>query len=307
MVEHAWTRADQRRAVERSKAEPTEKWLGFHGGNRRKTGGKMARFVGAGHRALTSQQQAELRPDHPALTNATTIFLKSRRDPAGEKRVLKSGRENAKTGGFIAKGPWAGMPIFTLTLEERATCPPACELWAACYGNAMPFARRHEHGDALELRLAQDLVVLCKEHGRIAVRLHVLGDFYSEHYVKLWRQALADLPGLHIWGYTHHPLDSGLGRLLAALNVAHTDRCSIRFSVPPDAAPAPMTATTIWRKPEGSVVTEGQVCPAQTEATMCCGTCGLCWEPDMADRPIVFTGHGMSGGRKKAAGQGELV
>ncbi len=302
MVEYAWSWADYERLI---REKPTARVQPRR--QTKRSGGAVARFVGGGTNMAMSRDSVALREDHPALAESRTLFVRSRQNPTMAAPVLKSGVHDAKTGARITKGAWQGAEIFTLTLEERATCPPCCDLWRECYGNAMPYARRQAHGDVLELRLAHDLVTLCKQHGRIAVRLHVLGDFYSEHYVKLWRQALSDLPGLYVWGYTHHPGNSHLGRLLGAMNQAFPDRCAIRFSVRPDVAPAPMTATTIWRKPEASVVPEGQVCPQQTEATLACGSCGLCWAPDMIDKPIVFTGYGMTGGRRKAVGQGELV
>jgi hypothetical protein len=38
-------------------------------------------------------------------------------------RLLKDGHQSRKIGKIIAKGHRRGWPIFTLTLEERATCP----------------------------------------------------------------------------------------------------------------------------------------------------------------------------------------
>ena len=64
-----------------------------------------------------------LRPTNPALAEARTVFP-YRVIPVHEaKKVLYPASGNNKIGkGFfvIAKGKWRGVPIYTLTLEERA-------------------------------------------------------------------------------------------------------------------------------------------------------------------------------------------
>ncbi len=212
------------------------------------------------------------------------------------QRVLISGHNNAKIGNTIERGPWVGMPIYTLTLEERATCPRTCELWRACYGNGMPAAPRRAHGPALIDRLDEELryyARTCGDDG-FALRLHILGDFWSAEYVAAWARWMLALPGLHVWGYTHWPIESEIGDLLAALNEGWPDRWVIRFSVPPDAAPRAGQVTTIWRQPDpGPRVPEGLLCPQQHDKTATCGTCGLCWAPATRSERIVFVGHGM--------------
>jgi hypothetical protein len=51
-------------------------------------------------------------------------------DPDEVQRVLKDGHQSRKIGKFVTKGKMRGFPIFTLTLEERATCPRSCLAWA---------------------------------------------------------------------------------------------------------------------------------------------------------------------------------
>jgi hypothetical protein len=126
---------------------------------------------------------------------------------------LVSGHNSAKIGARIRKGPWRGFPIYTLTLEERATCPSTCTLWRECYGNAMPFARRHEHGPMLIDYLECEIAQKARMHPKgFAVRAHVLGDFWSEEYVREWHRWVAAVPQLHVWGYTAHKVDSEIGR-----------------------------------------------------------------------------------------------
>lgn len=247
---------------------------------------------------------AALAPDHPALAESRTLFPSMVVPADAAPRLLISGHNSRKIGDRVTRGPWAGMPIFTLTLEERATCPPSCGLLDACYGNAMPFARRHAHGPELVIRLGQELHDLSSAYqAGFVIRLHVLGDFWSVEYVEFWRRALAEYPALRVFGYTAWERGTPIGDAVHRLATEQWDRFAVRQSVAPDAALCAAQATTIWRMPEGQRVAEGYVCPAQTGRTECCGTCGICWAPGARYTRIVFVGHGMArrgGGRKRA-------
>ncbi len=220
--------------------------------------------------------------------------------PADSPSLLISGHNNRKIGKVVTKGEWAGMPIYTLTLEERATCPSTCFMYSKCYGNAMHMARRHKHGPELEAYLKAELIDLADEHpDGFIVRLHVLGDFYSVEYVRFWQRMLGQLPQLRIFGYTARSIGTadGIGSAIAVLNGAYTSRSFIRFS---SDKYRPMGATVITRMPESSVVPEGVVCPAETSDTDCCATCGLCWSPAMKQKTIVFVAHGLGASTAKA-------
>lgn len=271
------------------------------GGSNRPNGGTLSRF--AGHSAHADRKGAALRENNPAVIDGHSIFQKSVVDASLSPRLLVSGVNSPKTGGRILKGAWAGMPVFTLTLEERATCPRSCHLWRECYGNAMPLARRHRDDGMLIDRLEFELSQKQQSLTRYAVRLHILGDFFSVEYARLWSRALDQFDGLHVWGYTAHPKTSAIGTLLRWMNGRYPDRCAIRFSTPPNPSAAyiddAMTVTTIWRQPEGDKVPEGQICPVSTNKTQACGTCGLCWSPAMQQTPIVFVGHGKKPRKKE--------
>jgi hypothetical protein len=275
-------------------------WMGYHGGNRRTQGGTLSRFVG--HSAHAERESAALRSDHPALNGGHTIFPSSVVPASASPRLLVSGHNSAKSGARIIKGPWAGMPIFTLTLEERATCPDTCHLWKECYGNAMPFARRHRDDGTLFDRLGAEMRAIQDKHGRFAVRIHVLGDFKDADYVWGWWRLFRDFEGLHAWGYTAHAPHSEMGhRIEILLNIIYRRRCVIRFSVPSPARGDRLRAGAIWEKPEDGRAAGGIVCPVSTGKTQTCGTCGLCWAEPMRQTPILFIGHGMrkrSGPRK---------
>lgn len=236
-----------------------------------------------------------LAADHPAVSEGRTLFPTTVVEPEDSPRLLVSGANSRKIGDRVVKGEWSGMPIYTLTLEERASCPKTCFHWRTCFGNGMPLARRHRHGPELIDYLRGELTDLQEEHPKgFVVRLHVLGDFWSVGYVEAWAQFLAAFPALRVFGYTAHPRGSEIGAEIKRLTDTQWDRFAIRFS---DAEPKPQGATTIFRKAEGDNVSEGIVCPAQTGKTDCCGTCGLCWSDAAKDKTIVFMAHGRIGGK----------
>lgn len=208
---------------------------------------------------------------HNAAIYSTTRYPATVRPPTMDTRVLKSGANNRKIGSHVVKGPWRGMPIYTLTLEERATCPRSCAHWLDCYGNKMHWSHRFEHGPALIIALDSELADLNMKHpDGFVVRLHILGDFYSVDYVRQWERWLRYLPSLHVFGYTARPPYSEIGERLNTMSVEMWGRFAIRFSN----SKMPERATASARKIEDALPI---VCPAQTGASECCGTCGLCW------------------------------
>lgn len=232
-----------------------------------------------------------LAEDHPAVTEGRTLFPTTVVDPADSPRLLISGGNSRKLGDRVVKGPWAGSPIYQLTLEERATCPRSCHHWASCYGSGMPLARRHRHGPELEAALSRELSALANTHETFVVRLHVLGDFYSVEYVEAWAHWLEQHPGLRVFGFTAWPRESDIGRQIQA-TVDHFgfERFAIRFS---SEIGQPGGVTTLWQKPEDAEVPDDTIiCPAQTGRTDCCGSCGLCWSPAAKDKTIAFIAHG---------------
>ena len=235
-----------------------------------------------------------LDPRMPAVRFGRTLYPRTVVHADASPRLLVSGQNQSKIGKRVVKGPWRGMPIYTLTLEERATCPRSCALWAECYGNDMHLARRHRHGRDLEVLLGAELAALADQHpDGFAVRLHVLGDFYSVRYAARWAVWLRWLPQLHLFGFTAWPDTSPIGRMVERMNALHPERCGMRFSRPAPTGQG-WEAVTIWREvaPGTTHVDEGLLCPQQHGRTATCGTCALCWSPAAAGTPIVFLGHG---------------
>lgn len=221
---------------------------------------------------------------HPAVRSGRSAFPSRVFAPEEVLRVLKSGRESRKIGRTVTKGHLRGAPIYTLTLEERATCPRSCGEWTTCYGNRMQAAERLEHGGTLLLHLAKELDALSAAHPLgYLVRLHVLGDFWADHYVRWWGRMLARHGALHVFGFTAHAPDSDIGCAIAQVTAqAGWKRFAIRFS---GAAGALGAARVLC---PGEIDAEAIACPAQTGATDCCATCALCWQ---SNRSISFQRH----------------
>lgn len=220
---------------------------------------------------------------HPAVVGSRTLFPSRRRKPSAALRVLKTAAWQRKIGGEVKKGHWAGMPIYALTLEERATCPRSCPQFKGCYGNGMQAASRQEHGPLLESTILVELNDLQRSHPKgFVVRLHILGDFYSTDYVALWAAALEEFPALHVFGYSAWPHDTEIGAAIAALRDKHWSRFAVRTSGA-STGPRANVYTQASNVPRGEII-----CPAQLNKTASCATCALCWG---TKRPIAFLKH----------------
>jgi hypothetical protein len=224
--------------------------------------------------------------DNPALTEKRTVYGQSLYDPGEGGNLLKLGEHSAKIGGVVLKGRWTGFPIYTLTLEERATCPTSCRHWRSCFGNAMPWARRARHGPALEDRLPYEVGMLQGAHPRgFVVRLHVLGDFYSVGYVDLWRRMLDTFPALRVFGYTARIDYQGdpIARALIDLALGRWDRFAMRFSNAPVDECSTVSIEHPIQRPADAVV-----CPQQVGGTESCSSCAFCWE---SKKRVAFVQH----------------
>lgn len=225
-----------------------------------------------------------LRVFDPAARGGRTLFPSRVFEPDEVQRVLKSGHQSRKIGAYVTKGFAKGWPIYTLTLEERATCPRSCSEWLSCYGNNMQAAERIVHGRSFENALVREVAALDAAHpAGFLVRLHVLGDFYSPEYASLWWTLLDRHPALHLFGFTHHDPGSAIGRTVALLSADFGwRRAAIRFSGQPHEDRASRVLEP-GERDDGAVL-----CPAQTGGTDCCGTCALCWQ---SERSIAFRRH----------------
>lgn len=226
------------------------------------------------------------------MVTLVTAYPSRTKYPKGVKppsiNMLKPGTNNAKLGGYITAKKWQGMAMYSLTLQERATCPTSCEQWNNCYGNNMPFAHRFDHtAPDFYTLLDGQLAKLNKKHAGegFVVRLHVLGDFFGDDYVDAWDEWLDRYPELHAFGYTHLDPNYAVGRMLVRLNKFYPDRWQIRFS---DDHSTLMSAHVV---PKDYIPIKGAevICPEQQGKTKSCASCGLCWSaPNLK---IMFVEH----------------
>jgi len=184
----------------------------------------------------------------------------------------------------IKKGEFKGYVIYTLTLEERATCPRECYHWDDCYGNNMMFAHRIEHGEQLERRISLEVKELCETYKGVIIRLHVLGDFYSVQYVELWQSLLARFDNLAVWGFTGRTYTSDIGRAIKTVKDLFGSRFSVRFSNAPNIKFSANSAD-LYKPVKG----ESLVCPEQTGKSESCATCTVCWSAP--DKQVLFMTH----------------
>jgi hypothetical protein len=172
----------------------------------------------------------------------------------------------------IRKGPWRGMPMFSLTLEEKRFCPPECPLTQkkqGCYGDLMFLAKRCDPEVAdFYPQLIKDLQIIQDRYSRgFVVRLHELGDFFSERYLLFWYHALQHFPALKIFGYSH----TG-GKLSQLLDLMQNDRWRILSSNDLQKTTRPRAWIIDPDNPPDDLV----ICPQQIHKTPSCSLCGLC-------------------------------
>jgi hypothetical protein len=222
--------------------------------------------------------------DHAAVAEGRTIYPSTVQVLSGVAKVLMPGANERKIGGMIRKGKWSGFPVFTLTLPERTSCARSCFHWESCYGNHMHRAKRMPPGAELERRLRYEVALLAKKYpAGFAIRLSVLGDFYSVEFVALWRRLLARHPQLHIFGMTAcwNVNDDELKiRPIAAALIAlskedNWHRFRMLYSNAPDDFPLPERTVSVLRPSQAPA--DAIVCPEQLGQTESCSTCGLCW------------------------------
>lgn len=220
-----------------------------------------------------------------AVLSGKTMFEKTVKPAKDRKSILQSVASNTKIGkggNIITKGIWKGMPMYSLTLEERATCPKDCQQWNNCYGNNSPYRIRVKIDETFYDKLEKELDKLNKKHTQgFVVRLHVLGDFTSIEYVQFWYKMLQKNSNLYIFGYTHWGPWSDIGMEIKVTHVTFIKRkrFQIRFSD---------SDVQFRANVETKENATGVICPEQTGKTQSCLTCGLCWG---IDKPITFLPH----------------
>jgi len=225
-----------------------------------------------------------------ARIEGTTVYRKSIKPPTKNNLfvdVLKPGSNNKKLGYKITKGRWKGKYLYSLTLEERATCPRYCHHWEDCYGNNMPFAHRYDINTDLCPAIHTHINKLRNKHpAGIVIRLHVLGDFYSPEYVTFWQHMLDFWPNLCIFGYTARWGDDTQYAIHTKLNRGYPNRCVIRYSRNMEYDETLSARYATEETFDGAAFT----CPEQTGKLPSCADCGLCWG-EHSTKSVRFLSH----------------
>ena len=206
--------------------------------------------------------------------------------PQDAGNLLVSGHSNMKLGRDVRKGKLKGYWIYTLSLEERATCPRSCAHWLNCYGNSLHMNKRVDHTDPAFLPMLEaEIGRLLAARGRkgILIRLHALGDFYSPEYVGFWRRMLVAHSNLALYGYTARNNEDDIGPAVFALRRDFGLRAMIRSS-----NGARHNLATVSIKTEADCPASAFVCPEQTGKTRCCATCAACWS---TTKNVAFLEH----------------
>ena len=222
-----------------------------------------------------------------------TAFPKSLKRYAGPEDgpILKEGKNQVKLGGTVMVGRLKGAAIFSMSLEERKTCPKSCSYWEGCYGNSMPFSVRWVHDGNLMKGIYDELKMHCSKYEKVLVRLHLLGDFPTLRYFHFWRSMLGVFDNLYIFGFTARwPDDDAIGREIRTLRERMPDRFAVRTS----GLHAEWGSFGIDFPTEKKMIGGAVVCPEQVDsmnggkAKKHCGNCAVCWE---TSHPIVFVEH----------------
>lgn len=225
-----------------------------------------------------------------AVEEGRTIFRKSVKPPSAMSNLLVSGHNNVKIGRDVRIGKLAGYWLYTLSFEERATCPRSCHHWSNCYGNGMPYAKRIDHREEGFLdRLSTEILgLLAKAEKRpgapgIIIRLHALGDFYSPQYVAFWMGQLRKHDKLIVFGYTAWGPATDIGSAVSTMIDMFPGRAMVRFS-----NGGMKTRSTVPIVNEEDCPPGAFVCPEQTGQFEACGKCGACWS---TLKNVAFIAH----------------
>ena len=199
--------------------------------------------------------------------------------------VLKPGSNNAKLGYVITASKHKGKRIYSISLQERATCPKSCHHWNDCYGDNMPFALRYDTRNLIH-NLNKQIELLMKKHKQgILIRLHVLGDFYSVPYVRFWADQMIKWGDkLALFGYTARS-KGNIYNEIRLLNMRFADRCNIRLSK--NESYDKMDSFQSYAAEE-SFEGSSFTCPEQTGKVKSCADCGLCWT---TQKTVRFLSH----------------
>lgn len=205
---------------------------------------------------------------------------------ADEGSIVALGRQNPKLGDVVSKGRHKDLRMYAITLEEGRTCPMACQLRDRCYGGGMNRAARLLwEGEKTGVAVAHAM----RAEKNAMFRLHTLGDFPSELYVVRTLLAVLDTSRNAAFGFTHHPPESEIGKMIRNASKEHWDRFAIRTSyLHGSRAPIKERSAVVISSPEQAKEHNAVWCPEQQGKVKDCASCGYCWH---TKRPVAFLLH----------------
>jgi len=178
----------------------------------------------------------------------------------------------------LGKLPSFSLPVIT-------TCPgktPFCE--AFCFGlkgNYILPSVKDTNERRLEASLRSDFVPIIVQEIRKtkaqAFRLHVVGDFYSEEYIRKWEEIAAELENVIFFGSTRTWRCGYMGEALKALR----DRPNVFMKASVDLTDDLDPTICGWRV--WSIEGEGDPCPHDYSIVEDCNDCGRCWKQRETD------------------------
>ena len=231
----------------------------------------------------------KIKTSHKAIQEGRTVFVNSIKS-SKDFKILQLAKRNSKLGNgkyIIKKGSWKGMPLFSITLEERKTCPKSCHHWGDCFGNNMFLASRISHKTSFKRNLEREVNDVSKRYPNgFVIRLHVLGDFYSVAYVQLWALLLKQHKNLRIFGYTART-SGAIAETLDELRKSFPNRFLLRESSNNSYSPKRKTKSFAANE---NFTGDGIICPHSEKKTDSCLTCGLCLNGNFK-KTIIFPTH----------------
>ena len=182
--------------------------------------------------------------------------------------------------------------MFVWNLPPVATCPGASE-WCTvhCY-NADPrtdifplkkwlnnWALSHHTPKIVEKYIVH---AIRSVDGKVALRIHSSGDFYSIPYIRLWQRIVKSLPETDFWTYTRSWVFNDLLAELETLRLLKNIQvfASWDTTMPP---PPPEWRKAIVVSTADEIQSSGIICPEQTNNVPDCAHCRYCIRGDKGD------------------------
>jgi hypothetical protein len=188
--------------------------------------------------------------------------------------------------------------VFVWNLPVVLTCPGASQ-WCLrhCYNadkrhEKFPIDSWHknlqfflEDKKALAIEL---LKILTQENGRVAVRIHSSGDFFSNEYINFWKDLINKTPDVNYWAYTRSWVKPALSESLNELKKSPNLQLFASWDNTMPQAPPNWRKSIVYSLKE-PISNNGIICPEQSGKSPNCATCNYCIKKNKGD--VYFILH----------------